>query len=77
MVAFSRIEVNHDGYGGTAPDAMVLDRGGVVKPRASSLRLIVDYATLPGPPGFLGSTWLYFVSSSHHSGGCCCLALQC
>ena len=57
MVAISRIEVNHDGYGGTALDAMVWDRGGIVKPRASSFRLIVDYATLPGPPGFLGSTW--------------------
>ena len=57
MVAISRIEVNHDGYGGTAPDAIVWDRGGIVKPRASSLRLIVDHATLPGPPGFLDSTW--------------------
>ena len=57
MVAISRIEVNHDGYGGTAPDAMVWDQGGIVKPRASSFRLIVDYASLPGPPGFLGSTW--------------------
>ena len=57
MVAISRIEVNHDGYGGTAPDAMVWDRGGLVKPRASSLRIIVDHATLPGPPGFLDSTW--------------------
>ena len=56
MVAISRIEVNHDGYGGTAPDAMVWDRGGIVKPRASSFRLIVDYASLPGPKGFLGST---------------------
>ena len=57
MVAISRIEVNHDGFGGTAPDAMVWDQGGIVKPRASSFRLIVDYASLPGPPGFLGSTW--------------------
>ena len=57
MVAISRIEVHHDGYGGTAPDAMVWDRGGLVKPRASSLRIIVDHATLPGPPGFLDSTW--------------------
>ena len=57
MVAISRIEVNHDGYGGTAPDAMVWDRGGIVKPRASSFRLIVDYASLPGPPGFLSCTW--------------------
>ena len=30
MVAISRIEVNHDGSGGTAPDAMVWDRGGLV-----------------------------------------------
>ena len=57
MVAISRIEVNHDGSGGTAPDAMVWDRGGLVKPRASSIRIIVDHATLPGPPGFLDSTW--------------------
>ena len=33
MVAFSRIEVNHDGFGGTAPDAMVWDKGGIVKTR--------------------------------------------
>ena len=51
MVAISRIEVNHDGSGGIAPDAMVWDRGGIVKTRATSFRLIVDYATLPGPPG--------------------------
>ena len=57
MVAVSRIEVNHDGFGGTAPDAMVWDKGGIVKTRASSFRLIVDNATLPGPPGFLDSTW--------------------
>ena len=36
---------------------MVWDRGGIVEPRASSFRLIVDYATRPEPPGFLGSTW--------------------
>ena len=52
MVAISRIEVNHDGSGGTALDAMVWDRGGLVKTRASSLRIIVDYASLPGPLGF-------------------------
>ena len=57
MVAISRIEVNHDGFGGTAPDAMVWDKGGVVKTRTPSFRLIVDHATLPGPPGFLDSTW--------------------
>ena len=32
-------------------------KGGIVKTRASSFRLIVDHATLPGPPGFLSSTW--------------------
>ena len=57
MVAISRIEVNHDGFGGTAPDAMVWDKGGIVKTRAPSFRLIVDQATLPGPPGFLSSIW--------------------
>ena len=57
MVAISRIEVNHDGFGGTAPDAMVWDKGGVVKTRTTSFRLIVDHATLPGPPGFLSSAW--------------------
>ena len=57
MVAISRIEVNHDGFCGTAPDAMVCDKGGVTKTRAPSFRLIVDHATLPGPPKFLSSTW--------------------
>ena len=57
MVAISRIEVNHDGFGGTAPDAMIWDKGGIVKTRAPSFCLIVDHATLPGPPEFLSSTW--------------------
>ena len=57
MVAISRIEVNHDGLGGTAPDAMVWDKGGVAKTRAPSFRLIVDYAALPGPPKILSSSW--------------------
>ena len=57
MVAISRIEVNHDGFVCTAPDAMVWDKGGVVKARAPSFRLIVDHATLPGPPDFLSSAW--------------------
>ena len=57
MVAVSRIEVNYDGFGGTAPDALVWDQGGIVKTRAPSFRLIVDCAFLPGPPDFLNSTW--------------------
>ena len=36
---------------------MVWDKGGIVKTRAPSFRLIVDHATLPGPPNFLSSTW--------------------
>ena len=75
MVAVSRIEVNHDGFGGTAPDAMVWDKGGIVKTRAPSFRLIVDHATLPGPPGFLSTTWCTLLPIT--PGGCCCLALQC
>ena len=57
MVAISRIEVNHDGYGGTAPAAMIGDTGSILKPRSSSLRVFVDHASLPGPPGFLDSSW--------------------
>ena len=53
MVAISRVEVNHDGYGGTAPDAMVWDRGGIVKPRASSLRLHWRSKTALGVPCIL------------------------
>ena len=57
MVAISRIEVNHDGFGGSAPDAMVWDVGGVANTRSLTSRLIVDYAALPGPPDFLGNSW--------------------
>ena len=57
MVAISRIEVNHDGFGGTAPDAMVWDKGAVTKTCSPSFRLIIDHAALPGPPNFLDSTW--------------------
>ena len=57
MVAISRIEVNHDGSGGTAPDALVWDKGSILKSRAAPSRLIIDCASLPGPPDFLDSTW--------------------
>ena len=36
---------------------MVWDHGGLFKTRASSLRIIVDHASLPGPPGFLDCSW--------------------
>ena len=40
--------------------------GSILKTRATSFRLIVDYATLPGPPGFSGSIWctLYPLSTT-------------
>ena len=58
MVAISRIEVNHDESGGTAPDAVVWDKGGIIKARAPPSRLILDCAFLPGPPDFLDSIWV-------------------
>ena len=36
---------------------MVWDHGGLVKTRAYSLRIIVDLASLPGPPVFLDCAW--------------------
>ena len=68
MVAVSRIEVNYDGFGGTAPDAVVWDQGCIVKARAPSFRLIFDHAALPGPPDFLSSTLVYFGFSSYYQG---------
>ena len=56
IVAISRIEVNHDGYGGTAPVAMTWDNGSILKPPVSSLRVIVDHASLLGPLGFRDSS---------------------
>ena len=54
VVAISRIEVNHDGSGGTAPDAMVWDHGGLVKSRASSLRIIVGSCLTSWSTWFFG-----------------------
>ena len=67
MVAISRIEVNHDGSGSTAPDAMVWDKGGIIKARAPPSRLIVDCAFLPGPPRLLGQCLGCFGPSSYYS----------
>ena len=53
MIAVSRVSVNHDGRGGTAPDPVVWDRRGRVKQRKVDVRVTVDLAALPGPPGFL------------------------
>ena len=32
------------------------DQGSSIKPRASSFRVAIDHASLPGPPGFLDSS---------------------
>ena len=55
------------GFGGTAPDAMVWDKGSIVKTRAPSFRLIVDHAALPGPPNFLSSTWCTLDPQTYYS----------
>ena len=59
-----RVSVNHDGRGGTALDALVWDQGGLKKRRKIQVRVNVDLATLPGPPGFLQGSWMQV------SGGC-------
>ena len=64
MIAVSRFKVNknnHDGKGGTAPDAMTWDEVAFANPALVPLRFIVDHACLPGAPGFLDSS-------------CCCLS---
>ena len=55
MVAIARVSVNHDGKGGTAPDPLVWDQGSRPKVRKLAIRVNVDLASLPGPPGFWSS----------------------
>ena len=58
MIAIARVSVNHDGRGGTAPDPLVWDQGSKPKVRKHDVRVTVDLASLPGPPGFLSSDWV-------------------
>ena len=58
MIAIARVSVNHDGKGGTAPDPLVWDQGSKPKVRRHDVRVTVDLASLPGPPGFLSSDWV-------------------
>ena len=51
MVAISRVAVNHDGKGGSAPDPLVWDQG-------LDIRVHLDLASLHGPPGFLRGPWV-------------------
>ena len=67
MVAIARVSVNHDGKGGTAPDPLVWDQGSRPKVRKLAIRVNVDLASLPGPPGFLNSSWVQ-VNAGHITG---------
>ena len=58
MIAVARVSVNHDGKGGTAPDPLVWDQGSRPKARKLAIRVNVDLASLPGPPGFLSNSWV-------------------
>ena len=66
MIAIARVSVNHDGKGGTAPDPLVWDQGSKPKVRKLAIRVNVDLASLPGPPGFLNCTWIQ-VDAGHIS----------
>ena len=58
MIAVSRVTVNRDGRGGFSPDPLVWDQGSKRKQRKTDIRVNVDLASLPGPPGFLDGPWV-------------------
>ena len=58
MIAVARVSVNHDGKGGAATDPLVWDQESRPKVRKLAIRVNVDIASLPGPPGFLNSSWI-------------------
>ena len=66
-IAIARVSVNHDGKGGTAPDPLVWDQGSRPKVRKLHVRVNVDFASLPGPPGFLNNSWIQ-VDAGHITG---------
>ena len=67
MIAIARVSVNHDGRGGTAPDPLVWNQGSRPKVRKLAVRVTVDLASLPGPPGFLNNSWVQ-VHAGHITG---------
>ena len=67
LIAIARVSVNHDGWGGTAPDPLVWDQGSRSKVRKLHIRVNVDLASLLGPTGFLNSSWIQ-VDAGHISG---------
>ena len=58
MIAIARVSVNHDGKGGTAPDPLVWDQACSPEVRKLAIRVNVDLASPPGPPGFLNNNWV-------------------
>ena len=58
MIAVARVSVNHDGKGGTAPDPLVWEQESRPEVRKLAIRVHVDLASLPGPPGFWNSSWV-------------------
>ena len=58
VIAVAGVIVIHDGRGGTAPNLLVWDQGVRPKARKLDIRVNVDLASLPGPPGFFGGPWL-------------------
>ena len=60
MIAVARVAVNQD----DALDPLVWDQGGPKKARKLDVRVNVDLASLPGPPGFLDGSWMQV-----HGGG--------
>ena len=77
MIAVARVTVNHDGRGGTAPDPLVWDQGGLKKARKLDMRINVDLASLPGPRGFLGGPWIQVHGGCISGADIAALALQC
>ena len=57
FIAISRAVVNHDGFGGTAPDPMVWSAGSMPK-RRRLVHAVRDLALLPGPPAIWLGEWV-------------------
>ena len=58
MIAISREALNHGDDRGTVIDPLVWDHGSEPKTRKVDARLMEDLAGMPGPVGFLYSSWI-------------------
>ena len=57
FIAISRAVVNHDEFGGTAPDPMVWSAGSLPR-RRRIVHAVRDLAMLPGPPALWVGEWV-------------------